>query len=434
SVRGVATDFLNLTTITCSENGEILFWPFKDKRKLNSNILEYRDKIQLEDNISSIILHRESGMLSVATDDFTVLIIDCDVKKIVRKFTGHSNKISDMTFSADSRWLLTASMDCLVKVWDLPSGKLIDCFKFDSAPTSICLSPSSEFLATTHVNELGIFLWSNKTLYSHVSLKQLPDDYVPSEDIKMPTTSLKSANGTDSDDENGEDDVNNYKNYTSPEQIDLDLVTLSLMPESRWKNLVNLDVIRQRNKPKEPPKVPKLAPFFLPTVSNEQGFTFKTAKESKELNEKQAKLTSVNLFLSDFGTSLSKAKTVEDYETLLAELKKMGPSAIDMEVRSLSEDMGGSVELMERFMQFLLYLMTTRKNFELANSYLSLFLKVHCAHLISLGEDNVMKVTTMLHPITYLNKMLFDSTQGSMQLWNIKTSQLIIFLNVLIHR
>ncbi|CAF0911653.1 unnamed protein product [Brachionus calyciflorus] len=35
------------------------------------------------------------------------------------------------------------------------------------------------------------------------------------------------------------------------------------------------------------------------------------------------------------------------------------------------------------------------------------------------------KVTTMLHPITYLNKMLFGSTQGSMQLWNIKTSQLI---------
>lgn len=35
-------------------------------------------------------------MLAVSTDDFTVMIIDCDVKKIVRKFLGHSNKISDM--------------------------------------------------------------------------------------------------------------------------------------------------------------------------------------------------------------------------------------------------------------------------------------------------------------------------------------------------
>ncbi len=35
-------------------------------------------------------------MLAVSLDDFSVIIIDCDVKKIVRKFCGHSNKISDM--------------------------------------------------------------------------------------------------------------------------------------------------------------------------------------------------------------------------------------------------------------------------------------------------------------------------------------------------
>lgn len=244
SVRGVASDFLNQTTITCSELGQIKFWPFKEKKKLNSNVIECRHEIQIEENISSILLHRESGMLSIATDDFSILIIDCDVKKIVRRFAGHSNKISDMTFSSDSRWLLTASMDCLVKVWDIPSGKLIDCFKFDSAPTSLCLSPSSEFLATTHVNELGIFLWSNKTLYSHVSLKQLPDDYVPEQNIKMPSTKHSSSEEQNGQEPMEQDDVNSYKIYISPEQIDLDLVTLSLLPESRWKNLINLDIIK----------------------------------------------------------------------------------------------------------------------------------------------------------------------------------------------
>ena len=39
-----------------------------------------------------------SGMLAVATDDFTVMIIDSDVKKLVRKFNGHSNQISDMVW------------------------------------------------------------------------------------------------------------------------------------------------------------------------------------------------------------------------------------------------------------------------------------------------------------------------------------------------
>ena len=35
------------------------------------------------------------------------------------------------------------------------------------------------------------------------------------------------------------------------------------------------------------------------------------------------------------------------------------------------------------------------------------------------------EITAMLHPITYLNKILFASKQGGMQLWNIKTSGLI---------
>lgn len=32
--------------------------------------------------------------------------------------------------------------------------------------------------------------------------------------------------------------------YVSPEQLGEQLVTLSLLPESRWKNLLNLDIIK----------------------------------------------------------------------------------------------------------------------------------------------------------------------------------------------
>ncbi len=136
-------------------------------------------------------------------------------------------------------------MDCLVKVWDIPSGKLIDCFRFDKAPISVCFSPTSEYLVTTHVNELAIYLWSNKTLYSHVPLKQLPDDYEPLETVEMPNTNSHVNKSDNSNTEsNDEDDYNDYKNYISPEQLAFELVTLSLLPESRWKNLVNLDIIK----------------------------------------------------------------------------------------------------------------------------------------------------------------------------------------------
>ena len=62
-------------------------------------------------------------MLAVSLEDFSVLVIDCDSFKIVRKFSGHFNKISDLAFSNDSRWLLTVSMDCTIKISDLPSSR-----------------------------------------------------------------------------------------------------------------------------------------------------------------------------------------------------------------------------------------------------------------------------------------------------------------------
>jgi hypothetical protein len=42
------------------------------------------------------------------------------------------------------------------------------------------------------------------------------------------------------------DDDDSYKVYKSPEQLANELITLSQLPESRWKNLINLDIIRVR--------------------------------------------------------------------------------------------------------------------------------------------------------------------------------------------
>ena len=40
-------------------------------------------------------------------------------------------------------------------------------------------------------------------------------------------------------------------------------------------------------------------------------------------------------------------------------------------------------------------------------------------------DNTVFRITTVVHPSTYLNKVLFGSQQGSLQLWNIKTSKLL---------
>ncbi|RMB92880.1 hypothetical protein DUI87_30774 [Hirundo rustica rustica] len=181
---------------------------------------------------------KETG---IAFDDFTISVLDVETRKIVRTFSGHHGQINDMTFSPDGRWLITSSMDCSIKTWDLPSGCLIDCFLVDSAAVSLTMSPTGDFLASAHVDDLGIYLWSNRSLYSLVSLRPLPADYEPSL-VTLPST----CQMQDMDVSGDEEPCDEMIEYVSPEQLGQQLVTLSLLPESRWKNLINLDIIKSK--------------------------------------------------------------------------------------------------------------------------------------------------------------------------------------------
>ena len=64
-----------------------------------------------------------------------------------------------MTFSEDGRWLVSASMDCRVKVWDIPGAQMLHSMRVEVPPTAVSLTPHCEMLATTHSDHRGIYLW-----------------------------------------------------------------------------------------------------------------------------------------------------------------------------------------------------------------------------------------------------------------------------------
>lgn len=360
-VRGVAYDSLNQMLVTAGADGVLKFWGFKSRSLIK--------ELKLGSNISRILMHRESSMLAAVLDDFSVVIVDIDTRRVVRSFTGHTNTITGLTFSPDARWLITASMDATVCTWNLVTGRLIDCFAVDAAVTSLSMSPTGDFLATSHVDDLGVYLWSNVTLYSYVALPPLPDGFEP-QTLHLPATAYTPADDTGNQEEAMRYETSEFK---SPEQINDELVTLSLLPTSRWLNLLNLDVIKLRNKPKVPPKVPKSAPFFLPTVSGLQP-TF-AAPEDADKGESQILKKPKLLIGSEFGQMLEQAEESDDYGPVLKRLKNQGASAIDSDIRSLE----GPGEL-EGFLSFVLYVMDTNRDFEIIQAYLGLFLKIH-------GED-----------------------------------------------
>lgn len=166
--------------------------------------------------------------------------------------------------------------------------RLLDVFLVDAPPTSIALSPSGDFLSSTHVDDLGIYLWSNRTLYSHVSLRPLPSDHTPCM-VALPVTAVSPEEEARSKENNGsfETVVQAAENLEEEEVLENlrplseGLVTLSDLPKSRWHNLLHLDVIKRHNKPTEPPKQPKQAPFFLPTLPGLQP-KFTSAKEEDD--------------------------------------------------------------------------------------------------------------------------------------------------------
>jgi U3 small nucleolar RNA-associated protein 21 len=70
---------------------------------------------------------------------------------------------------------------------------------------------------------------------------------------------------------------------------------------------------------------------------------------------------------------------------VIEELKGMGPSAIDTEIRSLSPHLGGSTHLLSQFLTSITLVLESKRNYEIVQAYLGLFLKVHGS---SLSEEH----------------------------------------------
>lgn len=236
----------------------------------------------------------------------------------------------------------------------------------EDACTSLTFSPTGESLATTHVDYLGIFLWSNRTIYSHVSLRPIP------ETSEAPMVVLPGAAHEAEQQEESEDESSS-ETFISPQQLSSNLITLSGLALSRWQNLLNIDVVKKRNKPRAPPRKPKLAPFFLPTIPS-LSLTFDFGNVESDGKSKMLIPTGFTN-LSVFGKLL--LESGNDFNAAIEQIKAFGPVTIDFEIKNFAPDDGGSIQVMLQFLKMIESMFESNQDFELAQSYLSLFLKTH---------------------------------------------------------
>lgn len=142
-----------------------------------------------------------------------------------------------------------------MRTFDIPTGLLLDAFRTASLATSLTFSPTSDFLATSHLDSLGISLWANRAQFAEVSMRTANGKVDEERVVGLPALEGRE----DQDAEEVEAFLRpeawvSVPDESKKEPLELGLVTLSLMPRSKWQTLLNLETIKVR----QPSLLPRL--------------------------------------------------------------------------------------------------------------------------------------------------------------------------------
>ena len=79
----------------------------------------------------------------------------------VRVYNGHSNKITSLAFTHDSRLIYSGSHDRSIKLWDLETAACRYTMSAHSSVNDLALSPDSYYIATAHLDG-AIRFWGKR--------------------------------------------------------------------------------------------------------------------------------------------------------------------------------------------------------------------------------------------------------------------------------
>lgn len=449
AVTGIAVDGVNKTVISVGADAKLILWNFKTAAP------HKKSPIKLPAAATKLCHVRDSDLAAIALDDCSALLFDCSSLTIVRRFgfgtkaACHNGPISDLGFSPDGRTLYTSSLDGTVRVWDVPTNSCVDWLGFSSPPTSLTVSPTGEFLATTHTGKLGISLWSDRSFYQTVHVDGAQLLTVPaSMDDPAPIAEVESKKDSDNvlqriiapsvDKTHLKDDDSDELPRGPATAKEEGLITLSNLPPAHWKNLFHLELVKQRNKPKEPPKKPPSAPFFLQwrPGSSLAGEPSKSPEIAEKDNQSDGEWDAVwsdddedthdvvsgkgNIDLDmkrerdteDSDHGLAKKQKVTHYRSHLAALLEecaskmskgdsrfqavtdhiatLGPSAIDVSLSTLCSgmhDLDEGLRLLVLACRWLLEACQSRERFDAVNAYLHRFLYLHSSILAGIDDS-----------------------------------------------
>jgi U3 small nucleolar RNA-associated protein 21 len=458
-ITNLKSDGLNSMLISISKNEKkIKFWEILDHSLIKEFIIESFPR-QLE-------INRDSDLICVSLEKNNIYIYDKSQLALVRKFNIIFNEenyvINDIGISKDSNWLLCiTSNDKSLRIYDIISTNLIEWVKFDKIPLSMNLSPNSLYIALSFLEEKGIYLYINRTLFVDLEDIETVTEPVQCTLATFKAKMIKQRDEYNINEDNNDDNIEEKENDERKKYIEIPeennkLISLSSENNIKYKLLNDIELLQERNAPKIKEKKKEQAPFFLFNINDviEGQLPTKESKDSKQ--EKDESPEFINLlknyshfnnekkitekkFIHSFhnknnkgdntlkemnlkiksednkeGYILSqllvafKNKKIKSWE-ITKFLNGLNPYISDLEIRSLDPLFTiGEENYLLLFTEYILNeFKNNNNNFEMLQAYLNRFIKIYSDDIV-----NDKEIKNNLDKINEINKQKFDELEN----------------------
>ncbi|KAA8649235.1 rRNA-processing protein UTP21 [Aspergillus tanneri] len=305
----------------------------------------------------------------------------------------HTKSVTGLWVDGLNQTVISCSLDGKVKFWDFRSGVLLNELNWHplTSITGLRYSSASD-LAAFSCDDLSIRVVD-------IQMKKVVHMAIPTASGEHGTEPIEAVFRAE------HERAESAGPILCTEQLSQEMMTLSVVPRNKWQALINLDLIKERNKPNTPPKASQKAPFFLPTISAtsdskadvdlELLVDITAAERSQIAKMQQSKRA--DIANSRFTALLQNGHASGDFEPFVDYLKSLSPAKADLEIRSLDPMISNGRSELSDFIHALSSRLHQRKDFELVNAWMAVVLKVHadiiakCSISCDLGKKNVLK-------------------------------------------
>jgi len=111
-----------------------------------------------KDTVRAVAITTDGQMMVSGSYDRTIRLWELPSGKLLRTLSAHTNRVTDIALSSDGKLLASSSYDRTIKLWELPSGELLHSLpKQRGKIRYLAFSPDNRTLIST--SDLEIKLW-----------------------------------------------------------------------------------------------------------------------------------------------------------------------------------------------------------------------------------------------------------------------------------